>query len=385
MELPREEQAFIQAVRANSSDRSLRLIYADWLEERGDPRGEYLRLEALLATLPVADERALTARLSLVEMRSKLPVSWLALVGHNPSLDLMRELTPGGVHRPDPSRSNTYWVKDHKVMYGRSPVRGADLPTFRFYLGGHFAKDSRYCYRQHGRLTGGNSAAFQALNIAYFKDDKNVWQFGGRLKDADASTFTVCDDGVSCVDGIYDPIFCWGYGFAKDKARVFYCAPGEGGRCVRKADPASFVSLGDGQFGKDERAAFCGIGALPKADAKSWTRIGGCYSRDRERVYCQNHLIPQADSESFVVVDSSFMARDSQRYYWSGKEVDRAGFEHGCSSIAATRRPMPPQRCIQCGGGGLCYCVRKGGGVAQECVRCGGSGKCQVCKGSGTP
>src|SRR5262249_464779 len=34
-----------------------RLIYADWLAERGDPRGEFIRAQCELARLPVADSR----------------------------------------------------------------------------------------------------------------------------------------------------------------------------------------------------------------------------------------------------------------------------------------------------------------------------------------
>jgi hypothetical protein len=39
--------------------------------------------------------------------------------------------------------------------------------------------------------------------------------------------------------------------------------------------------------------------------------------------------------------------------------------------------------CVQCGGSGRCYCVRKETGNATRCVRCNGSGKCHVCLGSG--
>ena len=39
-----EEDAFVQAILEEPGDEGLRLIFADWLEERGDPLGEYLRL-----------------------------------------------------------------------------------------------------------------------------------------------------------------------------------------------------------------------------------------------------------------------------------------------------------------------------------------------------
>jgi uncharacterized protein (TIGR02996 family) len=39
------ESAFIEAIAKDPDDDEARAVYADWLEERGDPRGEYLRLE----------------------------------------------------------------------------------------------------------------------------------------------------------------------------------------------------------------------------------------------------------------------------------------------------------------------------------------------------
>jgi uncharacterized protein (TIGR02996 family) len=39
-----QEEAFLAAIRANPTDDTARLMYADWLEERGDVRGEFIRL-----------------------------------------------------------------------------------------------------------------------------------------------------------------------------------------------------------------------------------------------------------------------------------------------------------------------------------------------------
>jgi uncharacterized protein (TIGR02996 family) len=44
-----QEKAFLQAMLEAPRDLALRLIFADWLEERGDPRGELLRLSHLLS------------------------------------------------------------------------------------------------------------------------------------------------------------------------------------------------------------------------------------------------------------------------------------------------------------------------------------------------
>jgi uncharacterized protein (TIGR02996 family) len=46
-----EEAGFIDAILANPSEDATRLVYADWLEERGDPRAAYLRLECQLARI----------------------------------------------------------------------------------------------------------------------------------------------------------------------------------------------------------------------------------------------------------------------------------------------------------------------------------------------
>jgi uncharacterized protein (TIGR02996 family) len=76
-----EEDALVRAILENPNDDSLRLVYADWLEERGDGRGEFLRVEAQLATNshPKRSERQkLRARLD--ELRPPISKEWLALL-----------------------------------------------------------------------------------------------------------------------------------------------------------------------------------------------------------------------------------------------------------------------------------------------------------------
>jgi uncharacterized protein (TIGR02996 family) len=46
-----EEAAFIRAIRTNPAERTARLAYADWLEERDDPRGGLIRRDAELLKL----------------------------------------------------------------------------------------------------------------------------------------------------------------------------------------------------------------------------------------------------------------------------------------------------------------------------------------------
>ncbi len=53
MSPPRPEMlAFLQDIKQHPGDDTPRLIFADWLEEHGDPRGEFVRLQCELARLP---------------------------------------------------------------------------------------------------------------------------------------------------------------------------------------------------------------------------------------------------------------------------------------------------------------------------------------------
>jgi carbon storage regulator CsrA len=59
-----EELAFLQAVLETPDDEGIRLIFADWLEEQDDPRGEFIRVQCRLAGLDVTgkERQALQAR-----------------------------------------------------------------------------------------------------------------------------------------------------------------------------------------------------------------------------------------------------------------------------------------------------------------------------------
>jgi uncharacterized protein (TIGR02996 family) len=54
-------ESFLQAIREQPHDDAPRLIFADWLEERGDPRGEFVRLQCQRVRLAVHDPLRATA------------------------------------------------------------------------------------------------------------------------------------------------------------------------------------------------------------------------------------------------------------------------------------------------------------------------------------
>ncbi len=74
-----QDDAFIQAILASPADDVSRLVYADWLEERGDPRGEYLRVELALTAARRQRAKAPELRQRLQELRAKIKRSWLAV------------------------------------------------------------------------------------------------------------------------------------------------------------------------------------------------------------------------------------------------------------------------------------------------------------------
>lgn len=60
---------FLDEIIAHPEEDLPRLVYADWLDEQGDPRGEFIRIQCLLAKLPFDDDRrwALQTRETLLK------------------------------------------------------------------------------------------------------------------------------------------------------------------------------------------------------------------------------------------------------------------------------------------------------------------------------
>jgi uncharacterized protein (TIGR02996 family) len=77
-----DEAAFLNAILAKPTDNAPRLVYADWLNERGDPLADakagYLRDTALLMTARARHAKRLWRRLHAAA--ASLPSDWLAVV-----------------------------------------------------------------------------------------------------------------------------------------------------------------------------------------------------------------------------------------------------------------------------------------------------------------
>jgi sulfatase modifying factor 1 len=79
-----DEAAFLQAMQKHPKDNALRLVFADWLEEHGDPRGELVRLlHTLTQSVKVPGRKKLEDRLRSLLAAGVQPVGpfWTNSIG----------------------------------------------------------------------------------------------------------------------------------------------------------------------------------------------------------------------------------------------------------------------------------------------------------------
>jgi uncharacterized protein (TIGR02996 family) len=141
-----EEEGFLQSIRQRPDDASYRLVYADWLEERGEPvRAEYLRLEQQLSQIPTR----------LQELRKQIDAKWLAQVQRTNvrvHLQVQRGLRPGML----------YPVWDGLNFVGRADEQPVDID-----LEDQEPPDRMWSSRQHAVIAWENGAlTLEDLNSA---------------------------------------------------------------------------------------------------------------------------------------------------------------------------------------------------------------------------
>lgn len=157
-----EHGAFLAAIRDAPDDDLPRLIYADWLEERGDSyaqqRGEFIRAQCELARLPVGHARRATLIRRLDAIRTTHAERWRA------ELPELSGVTWGPFER---GFVGTVWVDSVKTfrkhaadIFAAAPIaavvpRGGDFDTFRQLVHTPEAAYLRYLtlvFSNHNRL-----------------------------------------------------------------------------------------------------------------------------------------------------------------------------------------------------------------------------------------
>lgn len=76
---------FLAAIAADPESPAQRLIYADWLEEQGDVRADFIRLMEEMKTLPVHSDRFAELRPRRNELRQQLDPQWITQMGYQPT------------------------------------------------------------------------------------------------------------------------------------------------------------------------------------------------------------------------------------------------------------------------------------------------------------
>jgi uncharacterized protein (TIGR02996 family) len=88
-----EERAFLDALAENPADDLTRLVYADWLEERGQSKARYLRLVCELARMPREEMLESTAHDEILALAPVHSTNWQQAVGRRFEVALI-EYTP---------------------------------------------------------------------------------------------------------------------------------------------------------------------------------------------------------------------------------------------------------------------------------------------------
>src|SRR5262249_12677346 len=72
-----EERALLAAIRDRPGSRAERLVYADWLTDRGDPRGEFIHLQCQARRLGRDDPRRLDLDAQAHQLLLRHEEQWL--------------------------------------------------------------------------------------------------------------------------------------------------------------------------------------------------------------------------------------------------------------------------------------------------------------------
>jgi uncharacterized protein (TIGR02996 family) len=125
-----EERAFLRRILDHPAVDGPRLIYADWLDERGDSRGEFIRLQCAIAALDRDDptrEDLQLQELALLEPNEK---AWTGIL---PSWVIGHEFSRGFVEAVTVEASG--FLREGHTVFDLTPIRKVRLVDARDRLG----------------------------------------------------------------------------------------------------------------------------------------------------------------------------------------------------------------------------------------------------------
>lgn len=147
--------ALVRQILDNPSDDAPRLLYADYLEERGDPRGEFIRLQCELARMSPFDDRwsACAARERRLLFRHGAEWSESSQLLHRGFVTGLDQYQPAGIAEWGPEDFGKHPIESIWFYYQEEPGWG------KAFANCEFLKNLRTIW------IGGRSAAIEASDV----------------------------------------------------------------------------------------------------------------------------------------------------------------------------------------------------------------------------
>lgn len=114
-----DEAALLAHIRGHPDEATAKLVYADWLDERGDPRAAVIRAAERLNTLSVLDAEYWEAKAARTERFATADVEWLDALGYSRRYRPMFTALPA-------DRGSRWRLLDRFVDVWRKPLRAGD-------------------------------------------------------------------------------------------------------------------------------------------------------------------------------------------------------------------------------------------------------------------
>ncbi len=199
-----EDDAFVARLRAKPDDETARLVYADFLDDRDDPRGAYLRAEAAWVALQPQDEQYRPMYRELSRRAAALDPAWLVSASRVAHL-VRRECAPGPSYTLPPEADPRPALADLRALYTEAFGAGAserfclpvDFLAFVALYGG--AANGFTWYFSAQRLAGANRANVNTFGRSRPRDAEMWVQFGGVTE---RRGYFVCADLGSTLFGV---------------------------------------------------------------------------------------------------------------------------------------------------------------------------------------
>jgi hypothetical protein len=229
----------------------------------------------------------------------------------------------------EPAKS-PFSKSDGAWLYNKTPIAGADAPTFT-PLDNHYAKDrsrvfhadtyrkgQEYYTIKHDRIVeiaGADPASFTVMKLGYARDARRIYFEGEPFPVKDAASFELLD-----------------YGFARDRVSGYYHqgeVPGSAGGTFAALDThyakdASKVFYADLDSGSGAHALRTRSVVLQGAAPDSFKLLEGGYAVGTRHVYYRGAVVAGADAASFRMLEPSTAeadAQDANATYQRGERV----------------------------------------------------------------